>query len=197
MTRFAAALIAMAVSFPFSVAVAQEPAPAPAEPAAEAAEIDPARLELAQELLVVSTSSDTFDAVLPNIADQVKTTLIRSNPQMQLGIIEIVDKVALELVEKRADLDRVLARIWASAFEESELQELIDFYSSETGKKFAERQPRLIAAQLGAAEAWGRTLSQEMLRQVQAQLRAASEAEARSLTGAAPAEGEAAPAAGQ
>ena len=197
MTRFAAALIAMAVSFPFSVAVAQEPAPAPAEPAAEAAEIDPARLELAQELLVVSRSRDTFDAVLPNIADQVKTTLIRSNPQMQLGIIEIVDKVALELVEKRADLDRVLARIWASAFEESELQELIDFYSSETGKKFAERQPRLIAAQLGAAEAWGRTLSQEMLRQVQAQLRAASEAEARSLTGAAPPEGEAAPAAGQ
>jgi uncharacterized protein len=195
MTRFIAALIAMAACFPFSVAVAQEPAPA--DPAAQAPEVDPARLELAEELIVLSRSRDTFDAVLPNIADQVKTTLIRSNPQMQLGIIEIVDKVALDLVEKRADLDRVLARIWASVFEESELQDLVDFYSSETGKKFAERQPRLLAAQIGAAEAWGRTLSQEMLRQVQAQLRAASEAEARSLTGAAPAEGEAAPAAGQ
>jgi hypothetical protein len=195
MTRFIAALIAAAAFFPFSVAVAQEPAPA--EPAAEAPEVDPARLELAQELIVLSKSRDTFDAVLPNIADQVKTTLIRSNPQMQLGIIEIVDRVALDLVDKRADLDRVLARIWASVFEEQELQDLIDFYSSETGKKFAERQPRLLAAQLGAAEAWGRSLSQEMLRQVQTQLRATSEAEARSLTGAAPAEGEAAPAAGQ
>ena len=61
----------------------------------------------------MSGTARIFDTLLPDVADQAKKAFIRANPQMQLGIITIVDKVALEMVNRRPELDRWLARIWA------------------------------------------------------------------------------------
>ena len=65
---------------------------------AAAQEIDAEELALARQVLAASRTGRIFDEILPNMADQTKTTFIQSNPQMQLGIIELVDKVALDLV---------------------------------------------------------------------------------------------------
>lgn len=155
-------------------------------------EVTPAQLELGEQLLELSGSSRAFDEVLPNVADKVKTAMIRSNPQMQLGIIEMVDKVALEMVNKRAELDQALARLWAGGFSEEELNELIAFYKTDTGKKFAQLQPSIIAGQVALAERWGNRVAGEINKRVIEEIKAVNAAEARNLLGAAPAE-EAAP----
>ena len=142
-------------------------------------------LALAKQLVELSGASRTFDELLPNIADQAKNTFIRSNPQMQLGIITVVDKVALDLVDRRPDLDRALEKIWASAFNKEQLEELIAFYSSPTGKRFAAIQPRLIAAQMSAAQNWTASVSEEMTQRVAEELRAQLAAETQSMQGAA------------
>lgn len=155
-------------------------------------EVTPEQLELGEQLLELSGSSRAFDEVLPNVADKVKTAMIRSNPQMQLGIIEMVDKVALEMVNKRAELDQALARLWAGGFSEEELNELIAFYKTDTGKKFAQLQPSIIAGQVALAERWGNRVAGEINKRVIEEIKAVNAAEARNLLGAAPAE-EAAP----
>lgn len=155
-------------------------------------EVTPAQLELGEQLLELSGSSRTFDEVLPNVADRVKTAMIRSNPQMQLGIIEMVDKVALEMVDKRAELEKALARLWAGGFSEEELEDLIAFYKTDTGKKFAQLQPSIIGGQVALAERWGNRVAGEINKRVIEEIKAVSAAEARNLLGAAPAE-EAAP----
>jgi hypothetical protein len=163
-----------------------------AAPAAEAAQQQPPEpsleaLELAQTLSDLTGTRRTYDTLLPNIADRAKTTFIRANPQMQLGIIDVVDKVALELVERRAELDRELARVWAIAFTEDELKELIAFYETETGKKLSSRHSKILALQMAQADRWAQAISAEMAQKVREQLQTEVRSEAQSLQGAAPA----------
>jgi hypothetical protein len=141
---------------------------------------------LAAQVVELSGTSRTFDELLPNIADGAKQAFVRANPQMQLGIIEIVDRVARDLVARRADLDADLAKIWASAFTNEELEAFVEFYSSEPGKKLATVQTRLLAVEMAAAQEWGRQIGREMTDKVTAELRATMDAEQNSLQGAEP-----------
>jgi uncharacterized protein len=155
--------------------------------------IDPERLRLARRVLDATDVTRPFDEILPDIADRAKTTLIRSNPQMQLGIINVVDKVALEMVERRAELENIMARIWAETFSDEELEELLAFYESPLGQKYAQEFPLLLRAQIGAAEWWGREISEDMFRRVQRELQQMAEAEGQQLQQAAPPQPPAAP----
>ena len=158
-----------------------------------AQEIDAEELALARQVLNASRSGRPFDGLLPDIADRAKTTFIRSNPQMQLGIIDVVDKVALDLVSRREDLDVDLTEVWALAFDKDELIVLLDFYNSPAGRKFGAIMPRILSAQVGIADIWSRELSEEIYKQVRDELKAIAKAEKRRLEaggGADPAAGE-------
>jgi hypothetical protein len=146
-------------------------------------EIPQERMDLAMQLVRLSGSSAGFDELLPNIADQAKNAFIRANPQMQLGIIEVVDRIALSLVNRRPELDTYLARVWASAFTDEEMQDLIDFFSTDTGKKYGATLPRLLAVQMASAEYWGRSVGDELTQKVADELRATMQAEQNALTG--------------
>ncbi len=148
---------------------------------AAAQEIDAEELALARQVMTASRTGRPFDELLPNIADQAKTTFIRSNPQMQLGIIEIVDKVALDLVVYREDLEVRLTEVWALAFDKDELRVLLEFYNTPTGKKFGAIMPRILTSQLGLAEIWSRELSEEMHKRVGDELTKMAKAEAKKL----------------
>ncbi|MGH6924180.1 MAG: DUF2059 domain-containing protein [Propylenella sp.] len=146
-----------------------------------ATELPPETKALADRLVQLAGTARLFDSLLPNIADTAKNTFIRANPQMQLGIIAIVDKVAVELVSRRPELDAYLARVWASGFTNDEMQELIDFYSSETGQKFAKLHGQMLAVQTAAANDWASAVADELDRRVREELRAAAEAEQKAL----------------
>lgn len=144
-------------------------------------ELPPERMALAMKLVELNGTTRVFDEVLPSIAQQAKTEFIRANPQMQLGIIAIVDRVAVQLVSRRPELDQYLARVWASAFSDEEMQELVDFFSTEAGKKYAQALPQLIAVQTSAAQEWGKSIAQDLTQRVQVELRAAMQAETDAL----------------
>ncbi|HEX2255819.1 MAG TPA: DUF2059 domain-containing protein [Afifellaceae bacterium] len=192
----AAALVAAAVLAGSGLVLAQQPEPPQSEVDALAElmtmELPAERLALGAQLVRLSGTGGAFDELLPNIADQAKNGFIRANPQMQLGIIDVVDRIALTLVPRRAHLDKQLARVWAAAFTEEELQQLIEFYSSDVGKKFAEQQPKVLAIQVATAQEWGRSVSAELTQKVTEELRAAMAAEQNALTSdiAGPATGE-------
>ncbi|MCG8670883.1 MAG: DUF2059 domain-containing protein, partial [Pseudomonadales bacterium] len=136
---------------------------------------------LADELVQITGTARLFDALLPNIADEAKNSFIRSNPQMQLGIIAVVDTVAVEMVSRRPELDRFLARVWASGFTDDEMQDLIDFYSSPTGQKFAQTHGQILAVQTAAAEQWAQSVAAELDQRVREELAAAMAAEREAL----------------
>jgi hypothetical protein len=118
---------------------------------------------------------------LPDIAEESKTNFIRANPQMQLGIIAVVDRVALTLVSRRPELNQYLAKVWASGFSDVEMQAIVDFYSTDVGKKFSAVLPQVLAVQTAAAQEWGKSIAAELNRKVQDELRAAMAAEQEAL----------------
>jgi hypothetical protein len=144
-------------------------------------ELPPERLKLALTLVDLSGTTRIFDEVLPTVAEQAKNRFIQANPQMQLGIIAVVDKVAIDLVKRRPELDRYLARVWASGFTDEEMQELIDFYSTPTGKKFSGALPKVLAVQTAVAQEWGKSVGEELNIRVQQELTAAVRAEQEAL----------------
>lgn len=175
-TVLAAAFTLMTMA---GTASSQEKADTP--PAAE-------NMELAGKLLDANGTMSTFNGLLPGIADQTKAVLIRNNPQMQLGIIEIVDRVALDLVERRPVLDDALTQLWASNFTAAELQDMLDFYNSETGAKLAKLNPPLIKRSLEIAAVWERAVTKELAQQVGRELNLAVKEEVAPESGAQPAE---------
>ena len=144
-------------------------------------ELPPETMSLALELVRVSGISRTFDELLPNIADQAKNAFIRANPQMQLGIIELVDRTALTLVGRRKELDENLAKVWATGFTPDELQELLDFYTSDTGKKYADSYAQLLGVQMAAAQSWANSVGTELTEKVANELRDSIAAEGEAL----------------
>jgi uncharacterized protein len=144
-------------------------------------EITPERMALAMKLVALSGTTRIFDEVLPTIAEDSKNRFIRANPQMQLGIIAVVDRIAVQMVSRRPELDQYLARVWASGFTDGELQELVDFYSSDIGKKFSGALPQILAVQTAAAQVWGKSVGEELNLKVQEELRRAMAAESEAL----------------
>lgn len=148
-----------------------------------AQEIDAEELALARQVQDASRAGRPFDEILPNIADRAKTTFIRSNPQMQLGIIEVVDKAALDLVPRREDLDVKLAEVWALAFDKDELRTLLEFYNTPAGRKFGVILPRILTAQVGVADIWSREIGEEIFIRISDDLKAMASAEKKKLEG--------------
>lgn len=144
-------------------------------------QLPPETRELADELVRLTGTARLFDGLLPNIADEAKNRFIRGNPQMQLGIISVVDKVAVGLVSRRPELDSYLARVWAAGFTNDEMRDLIEFYRTDTGRKFAQTHGQLLAVQTAAAESWADSVADELDRRVREELRAAMAAEQEAL----------------
>lgn len=144
-------------------------------------EIAPERMALALKLVTLSGTTRIFDEVLPTIAEESKMRFIGANPQMQLGIIAVVDRIAVQMVSRRPELDQYLARVWASGFTDEEMQELVDFYSSDIGKKFSGALPQILAVQTAAAQEWGKSVGEELNVKVQQELRRAMAAESEAL----------------
>ena len=184
--RLVAMILATAAWLAPYPALAQEATPAKPEDRLGVilkGDIAPESLRLAKQLVKLTNTDRTFDELLPNIAAEAKNGFIRANPQMQLGIIDVVDRVALDLVKRRPELDEYLARVWASGFTDAEMQELIDFYSTETGKKYADLHPQLLAVEMAAAQEWGRSVTRELTAKVTAELRSTMAAEEKALQG--------------
>jgi hypothetical protein len=177
---FAAFLLALAASFLAAPGHAQDSGATPLSQILSE-DIPAERLALAAKLVDLTGTARLFDQLLPNIADQAKNSFIRANPQMQLGIISVVDKIAVQLVSRRPELDNYLARVWASGFTDEELQGLVDFYSSDLGSKYAVALPQLLAVQTAAAEEWAKSVNVELTQKVQEELRAAMAAETQAL----------------
>ncbi len=156
---------ALTLSLMFAASVparAQAPA-APAAPAAAAVEISPSHLAAALEVVITTRTGGNFDLVLPSLATQVQDQLIRIRPDMHTQITAAVDAMALELVTRRVELNNDIARIWALAFTEAELQAIAEFYRSPPGVKLAEAGAGVLAESVRIAQAWTERVGEELL----------------------------------
>ncbi len=141
-----------------------------AMPVAAQEEIAADHMNAAKRAVLASKSADQFDALLAIMAERVQTTFIQSNPAITQDITEATEKVALNLANRRPELDKVIREIWARRFSIEELNTISEFYESEIGKKLAEKSAEIAALSVGASKQWSDVISVEMINKVRDEL---------------------------
>ena len=129
---------------------------------AGAQEISQSHLDAALVAVQSAGAARGFDSVLPALAERVKSRLIRVRPDLHQEISAAVENVALQLTNRRNDLDRAVATVWARNFTEDELVTIAEFYKSPTGQKFAEIGPRVMQESLKSVESWSTRVGEEL-----------------------------------
>ncbi|HZP21759.1 MAG TPA: DUF2059 domain-containing protein [Bauldia sp.] len=127
-----------------------------------AEEITPSHLAAAKQAVSVTKADRGFEDLLPSVSQQVQNQLITLRPDLYVQITDAVKAMALTVVNRRADLDNDIARIWAQAFTEDELKAITVFYQSPAGQKFLTTGPKVFADSVNAAKGWSDRVREEL-----------------------------------
>ncbi len=126
----------------------------------------------ARATIAAIRATDQFDAILPNAAQNLKSNLIQTAPNLQEIISATVDETAIEMAGRRADLEREAATIYARSFTIDELKAIEAFYVSDAGKKLIDTGPIVTRELLQAAEVWSNGIARDLSAATQEALRA-------------------------
>jgi hypothetical protein len=137
-----------------------------------AADAEPtaAHLKAARNAIDAIKVTAPFDGILPNIAMQLKSTLIQGSPNYEEQIVEVVDEVSIKLAARRADLEREAAMIYAKAFTEQELNDIAAFYRTPAGLKLLKDGPLSIRELGKAGDIWATGISRDMSKEADVEL---------------------------
>jgi hypothetical protein len=132
---------------------------------AGAQEVTDEQIKAARAAITALGITNQFDGILPNLAEQLKSTMIQANPDLQEAISSSVDAQALALAPRRADLEREAAVTYAKAFSVDELKAIADFYNSPAGKKLLKDGPIATRELYKAADIWSQGVSRDLANQ--------------------------------
>lgn len=119
-------------------------------------------IKAARDTITALGVTNQFDTILPMIAERLKAGQIQAFPDLQEQISAIVEKAALDLAPRRADLERESATIYAKTFSADELKAISDFYHTEAGKKLLKDGPIAMRELLRAADIWGAGVDRDL-----------------------------------
>ena len=141
-------------------------------PAAYAQEVTASHLAAALDVVKAVNTLRGYDNALPSLAAQVEDKLIRFRPDLNKQITAAVQDTAIKLAGRRDDLYMDVARIWAKAFTEDELNIIAAFYKTPAGVKFANLVPQVVQDSYQAADQWQGRVGDELLQKTRDELKA-------------------------
>ncbi|ANK72589.1 DUF2059 domain-containing protein [Ensifer adhaerens] len=131
-------------------------------PAVKAQDVSEDQIKAARATIAALGVTNSFDNILPNLAERLKNTLIQASPNHQELITATVDDKALSLAARRADLENEAATIYAKTFSLEELNAITEFYNSAAGKKLLNDGPIASRELLKAADIWASGVSRDL-----------------------------------
>lgn len=100
-----------------------------------------------------------YQAQLNLIALNSKNWLIRENPTAEKDIVAEVDKIAEAYKTERSQMVEAVAEAWSRYLKEDELNEVLAFFKTPAGQKFANYQPRIIGESIGGIQEFSAALT--------------------------------------
>jgi hypothetical protein len=131
-----------------------------ASPAAFAA--DAPNIAMAKQLLELTNGSTVFTPLIPGVIEQARLFYLQQNPMLGKDLNEISAKLRTELQPRFSELIDDIAKLYADAFSEQEMKDIVAFYKTPTGKKLLEQQPKLVDSSMNFAGTWANKLSEEV-----------------------------------
>jgi hypothetical protein len=143
----------------------------PATTPAVAQEPTPNQVTLARSLVAASGMSRSLDLMLPQLQDQLTRMVTRTRPEILKDVSEALNQLKPELEQRHEELIVNVAKVFAKHMSEQEMKDCVAFFTSPSGKKYVSSQPVVVDEIAVAIDGWQRSVSENMLGLVRAQLK--------------------------
>jgi uncharacterized protein len=131
--------------------------------AAHAQEPSKAAIAAAREVIIAKGGALMFIPLLHGVIESVKQSFLPTNPNLARELNDVAQIIHKDLDAKRSEpLDEV-ATIYARHFTEQELSDLVVFYKTPLGQKWAREEPAAIEEGLHRVKEWTDSFSQVVL----------------------------------
>nr|WP_321444889.1 DUF2059 domain-containing protein [uncultured Cohaesibacter sp.] len=117
-------------------------------------------LQAAIDVVEQAGTMPEFEKQLDLIVKNSKIWLVRQNPNAEKDIYEVVDKIAENYKGDRKTMVANAAVAWARYLKEDELKDVLAFFKTDAGQKFASYQPRILGEMIGNIQAYSKERTQ-------------------------------------
>jgi hypothetical protein len=139
-----------------------------ASPAAFGA--DAQNVALAKQLLELTNGATVLTPLIPGVIEQARLFYLQQNPMLGKDLTEITAKLRTDLQPRFSELIDEIAKMYAEAFTEQEMKDIVAFYRTPVGKKLLEQQPKLVDSSMNFAGNWANKLSEEVTGKIREEL---------------------------
>lgn len=126
-------------------------------------------LAVAREVAVLSGLTRSFDAILPQFAEQVRKQVV-TRPELTKDLDEVLDGLKPELELQKQQMTTTAARILASQMTEQELKDVSAFFKSPSGQKYVQTQPYVLDTLVTEMQNWTQQVSEYVMTRVRAEM---------------------------
>ena len=131
----------------------------------------PAAVALGRELVELKGGAGMFDPIVANVVEQTKGALLQTNPQLSKDLNDVSTQLRNEFAPRRAELISEAGRLYAVAFTEAELKDMVTFYKSPLGKKMLEREPVVLDQTFNFMQQWAPRVGEEVMNRFRAEMK--------------------------
>ena len=104
-----------------------------------------------------------FENQLQLIVKNSKNWLIRQNPNAEKEISATIEAIAERYKSDRETMVATTSVAWARYLKEDELKEVLAFFQTDTGQKFATYQPRILGEMIADIQNYSRETTQKIV----------------------------------
>jgi len=108
---------------------------------------------------------------VPNIVQRTKDALLQTNLNYQKDLNEVALIVAQKMAGREKEITEGMAKIYAEAFTEQELKDLVAFYKSTLGQKLLSAEPQAIQTSMGYMNDWAKNFAEIVNGEFRAEMR--------------------------
>jgi hypothetical protein len=111
-----------------------------------------------------------FNPLIAGVVEQARLLYLGQNPALAPDLNQIAAQIRKDLQPRFSELTDEIAKLYADAFTDSEMKEILAFYQSPIGKKLIEVQPKMTEASMNFAQNWANKLSEEVTARMREEL---------------------------
>jgi uncharacterized protein len=154
-------------------AVAAQQAPAQPAPAAAPAPqtFTESHLAAARDVVIGSGLSRGFDGMIPQIAEQIRTSISRTRPELIKDMEEALRAMITDLSRQTDQMVAAASRLFAVRLTESELKEIGAFFKTAAGQKYVNTQGPMLNELFAEMQVFSQTLGNIMMDRLREEMR--------------------------
>jgi hypothetical protein len=130
-----------------------------------------AQQKLARQVVDLSGIVRSFEGAVPQVFNQVYSTYIQQNPDLTKDIAGVLQELIPEFDKRKEEIAAIIARVYAEKFTEAELNDIITFYNTPTGKKMVAATGDIGRDSLAKVQEWGIQLNKQLTDRLKAEMK--------------------------